>query len=514
MSVKDLSDCLKIKCELDKLEGYLVVQPGYDPSQMTAEIVTIQVKAADVAPRWIDYAAIDDLVERCLNEPDRTHHALIAKGTAPTHGINGTIVLDAAIRQRKNEIEHRQVTLDAMVGRDEISDQDQKVTDFRSQSSFILVRKGQAIAKLTHPTEGFDGEDIYGATIPARRGAPCTISLGQGVGTDSDNIVRALTSGVLHASPIEIRVSETLDIPGAVDFTTGNIHFTGDITVAREVQDCFVVETAGSLKVRGLVQAATIRTGRKLELPGGMAGREKGEFFAGGGLSARYLDGVNGVVRGSCEIRNEINSCDLTIHGRLESPDAAMRGGKCLATKGVCIGILGGQGGIQTRILIGHLPEPEALISRIDELTKVLEGAAADADARLDQHKRSMSKKIASQEEELTKLEVEARTQAKRLESLRHKTAELSDLVAELTHYSVRVIKRACPGVTIWFPGYRVEIRDEIKGPFDLILDPAHGIQLIDVNSGAKRTSKGLLRIVEDLTVVPLPRRASVQSAA
>ncbi len=509
---KDLAECLKLQTESDGLEGYLVVTPGYCPKEVTADILRIQLQATGVASSWIDSKALQEVSARCQSDPDTVHRVLVAVGSAPTHGLSGSFEPQADIRKRLEEISRRKKSLDELEAGSQLDDE--QATDFRSQSAFIFVTKGQEIGLLTQPTDGTDGQDVYGGTIPARRGPPSSIELGSGVRVDDDQVVRADTDGVLQLSSSEVSVDETLRINGAVDFSTGNIEFSGSVEVTKEVQDCFVVEANGPVHIRGLVQAASIRTDKDLTLDGGMAGREKGEFHAGGGLNARYLDAVTGVVFGECTIRNEINSCDLTVYGHFNSPDAALRGGRVVATMGMTIGMLGGAGGITTDVLIGHLAEPERLLARTFELIQELEGSAADARARLGQLKDNLAKMTASQAEELTELEFEASHQDSLLGSMREKMIRLTELVQASTKHTLTITRRACRGARVWFPGYLVEIRDELKGPVEILLDKEGQIQLIDVNSGASLPMAGCLDIVEDLTVMPLPGVGSLESAA
>lgn len=509
---KDLADCLKIETESNKLVGHLVIHPGYDPADLTAEILGIQLQASGIMHRWIDDAALQELAARGIADPEAIHKQLVATGNAPVNGENGLIVLDELIQKRVREIEHRQETLDSIADPTDLADQ--QATDFRSQSAFIFVEKDQLLATVSPPTDGFDGQDIFGGTLAAKRGSVSPVKIGNGVKVDEHNGVRATCPGVLHESPIEIRVSSTLEIPGSVDYATGNILFKGEVVVHREVQDCFVIEADGAVTVHGLVQAAKIGAGGLLKLNGGMAGREKGSMVARNGLDAKYLDAVTGDIYGSCVIHNELNSCSLTVHGSVDSPDAAIRGGRCSATMGMTIGVLGGSGGIHTEVVIGHLPEPEGLIVRIEETIKALEGAAEDAAARLDQLKRNTARLTASQAEELTELEFEASTLTGKMKTLQQKSCEMNELMVSLTRCSLRIMRQACPGSTVWFPGYRVEFADVLKGPVEILLDRDHRVQMIDVHSGAPLATEHALRIVEDETVVSRQKIAAIPLAA
>lgn len=509
---KDLAECIKLQTEAEGLEGYLVITPGYDPADVTAEVLLAQLQAIRLASRWLDNEAVRELAARCQSHPHLNYRELIARGCPPTHGQAGSIDLHEKIRGRIREIEHRTESLNA--ANPEGGDAGDQVTDFRSQSAFIFVHAGQEIATLSPPTDGLDGQSVYGETIAARKGKPCATLLGAGVVLDADNKVRATVHGVLDYRRNQIAVDETLHVGGSVDYSTGNIDFVGDVEVGNQVRDCFVVDSGGSVQIKGLVEAATIRAKHELQLSGGMAGREKGEFFAGGGLRARYIDRATGVVHSHCIIAKEMNSCDLTVYGEMNSPNAAMRGGRCSATRGMTIGVLGGAGGIATEVFIGHLPEPEGLIARIQELIRELEGAAAEATTRLDQLTAGSATVPDPLKDELKAITAEKREYDGRLSVLRTRGTKLADMVRESTKYSLRIMRKVSPGVRVWMPGWQIEIREEIKGPVEILLDKDHRVQLIDLRSNSPLTTEGVLRIQKDMTVLPIPDSSAFQQAA
>jgi uncharacterized protein (DUF342 family) len=509
---KELAECIKLQTEADGLEGYLSITPGYDPAEVTAEILLAQLKAIGVVARWLDNTAVRDLAARCQSHPDVTYREMVAQGCAPTHGLPGSVDLHERIRARIREIEHRAESLKE--ANPERGEAEEGATDFRSQSAFIFVAAGQEVAVVNPPTDGLDGQNVFGETVAARPGKPCSMRLGSGVRLDEDNRVRASVHGVLKYKNNQISVSETLRVGGSVDYSTGNIDFTGDVEVVEQVRDCFVVDSGGSVQIKGLVEAATIRAKHELQLSGGMAGRETGEFFAGRGLRARYIDKTKGVVHSHCVIEKEMNWCDLTVYGEVDSPNAAMRGGRCSATKGMTIGVLGGAGCIATEVLIGHMPEPEALIDRIQGLIRELEGVVAEATARLDQLLAATSTVTDTLKKELDQIKAERKINMDRLSVLRLRAVSLVRQVDESTRYSLRIMHKACPGVRVWMPGYQIEVREEFKGPVEILLGKDHRVQLIDLKTGSALTTEGVLRIEKDETILPIPDPSAFQSAA
>lgn len=110
-----------------------------------------------------------------------------------------------------------------------------------------------------------------------------------------------------------LRVIELYEVPGFVDFSTGNIDFEGSVHVRQGIRDRFEVKATGSIIVDGLVEGATIHCGGDFTAHQGMVGKERGLLFVKGNADVGYLNNVKAEIIGNLTVRRELMNCDLVI---------------------------------------------------------------------------------------------------------------------------------------------------------------------------------------------------------
>jgi len=112
--------------------------------------------------------------------------------------------------------------------------------DYREISPFVLVKKGQILAKLRPKKEGKDGRNVHGDPIPKTFAKPESASGGPNTRVVGDAIV-ASCDGRLVEKGTELTVEEILEVKGSVGYKTGHIMFPGDVVIAGTVADGFKV---------------------------------------------------------------------------------------------------------------------------------------------------------------------------------------------------------------------------------------------------------------------------------
>ncbi len=508
---RDLSECLKLRHEEGKVRAVLLVTPGYDPAQLDAQTLISQLDAAGILRRVIREEEIARLVDRCREAPEERHEALVACGVAPKNGEAGRFEFTPEIQEQLAEIAHRRrvfVSLD-----EDVSESSEEAVNFREQSSFVIVRKGDRIGRIIHPTDGVDGEDIYGEAIAAKSGLQCQMQFNENIRVRDEEFVEARRPGHLVCKHDLIGVEPVLTVRGAVDFSTGNIRFPGDVVVEEGVKDQFVVNAEGSLSIKGLVEAATIRCGRHLTLRGGMAGREQGVIEVGRSLEAKYLDGVRGIIYGPVTIKNEVNNCNLEVHGPMFAVGASVRGGLYSVVGHAEIGLLGGYGGVSTHVVLGSLREQEEVARRTLDLIPELERVFAKAECKVGDLKRHFNSLTAQQTEELAELELSASEAKKDLDRVRTSSEKLASLMLGLVAAQLTIRKRVCAGVKVWMPGYFVEFRSDVPGPIELRLNDKGSVEFIQPVTGHVLALDRAVRIQRDERVLSLSQLQSFQSS-
>lgn len=379
--------------------------------------------------------------------------------------------------------------------------------DHHQLSTFIIVRAGDRLGRMTPARHGVDGVDVTGRALAAREGRTAKVLFDDSVVVgDPDphgvSEVRAARSGQVVRHGDLIRVAGRLDVPADVDFSVGNIDFPGDVRVSGGVRDCFVVKAEGSVEVRGLVEAATLAAGRDIRLVQGMAGREKGSLSAGRDCEARYIEGLDVVIGRDAVIGKEITNSRVEIGRTLRAPSGAVIGGSLWVASDCEVAQLGSEAGVATDIILGKFPPFESILRRGLRTLPVLEERLRASRERLEQLRHAAGRMTASQAEELTELEFgmsEAHGKVKAVgEGLGHVIASLR----AHAHARLVVHRVACPGVKIWMGRFLLQPRAEVRGPFELTLSAGGEPLFRTLPSGAHEPASAHFRTAADAAYV------------
>ena len=176
---------------------------------------------------------------------------------------------------------------------------------------------------------------------------------GMNVRQDGD-VIFAESDGQLIIQGNKVMVSPKLEIPGNVDFSTGNVNFNGEVVIAKNVLDLFSVSSSkGSVAIHGIAEAATVWAAEDLIITGGIAGKEKGVFGAGKNIESKYITNAKVRAGGTITVHSEIVNCDLACAGKLTIETGPLVGGRAVATGGAKVKELGSEAGIKTILEVG-----------------------------------------------------------------------------------------------------------------------------------------------------------------
>lgn len=431
-------------------------------------------------------AAIGAAVAEYDPEAEHNFTVVIANGTPAKHGEHGRFELEpslAEIHERAKKLKMRRikgydsgdVSLDSL---DEINHYD--------RSTLCLVKAGDAIGRIVPSTPGVDGIDVSGQSLAAREGHAASIKVDdETVSNDGSGNLIAKIGGIVLTDDDHVRVSDTLEIHGGVDFSTGHVEFEGDISIRQGVRDCFEVTSGGTACIDGLVEAAVISASDDIELKRGMSAREKGSLHAGRDLKAKFIDSATIVVERDLLIEREMTHCQVTIWRSADSPRATIIGGECVIAGEASFAQLGSESGSPTVIRLGSIARIDSLVSEALELLPHIERRATNARAELEPLQANAVKLNASQAESMTELQfiiMDAEAKATDLKSSIAQSLETSE---RLTQRSLVVHKRIMPGVVICLGGKRAAIKEEIAGPVRISTDETGEPVVIDLRDGA-----------------------------
>ncbi|MFN9968308.1 MAG: FapA family protein, partial [Phycisphaerae bacterium] len=162
---------------------------------------------------------------------------------------------------------------------------------------YVRVAQGATIATLVPPTGGTPGKDVRGQTIAPTHGKPAVLRAGEGVMLGTESRLVAKRPGIVILHEDELRVSDTLEINGGVDFAVGHIDFEGHVHIAKGIGPGVRVRARGDIRVGDLVEPCDILCGGSLECRSGIAGHGRGTISIARSARAGHMEQVKGVVR-------------------------------------------------------------------------------------------------------------------------------------------------------------------------------------------------------------------------
>ncbi|MCC6239414.1 MAG: DUF342 domain-containing protein [Phycisphaerales bacterium] len=339
------------------------------------------------------------------------------------------------------------------------------------RSHILLVNCGQIIAHIA----------------PAAEDTPDPFTLGSGIELTSDaQSLRATITGQLYRQDGRIWVEDELKIGGDVDFSTGNINFSGNVIIGGGVADLFQVNAKGSIRIAGSVGAAEINAGGDLITSAGILGNGKGRCTAGGLLQCTHASSAALYSGQDVIARRELFGCQVFSSGAVRVEAGALMGGEAVAAGGINCRVLGSVSGSPTIVCAGQDP---ALAQLARERLPALEAQRQ----KLQQTRQSVESFLKNakmlspaQKEKATEILYEVAQQEaviqKDLAAL-HRDWKTSQ---DRSRSEIRVERMLHAGVTIRFPGLQATTTTDQRGPMRIVPKGADQVALIS-DFGATR---------------------------
>ncbi len=438
----------------------LLIPALADPQEVTFEWCMQMLHEANVAVNARVTDRLRSVIAMFTGEDDIRE--CIAKGIPVEHGSDGYIEwtegLDPSVRCRPTS--------------ETPAEADEPVAiDFYSCSAFTMVKAGQHIGRIVPPTDGVDGTDVRGQNISARAGKPVKVKLDESIGLSADGTMTAQIDGVLSRSREKIAVRQYLEIPGYVDFSTGNVDFEGDVKVLKGIRDLFEVKATGNIEIGQLIESSTVEAGGDVFATGGMAGRERGVCNTGGDLAIRYLDSTSVRVGGSLRFEREMINCETVVKGSIESPGGSIIGGETRVVGKVVVAAIGSSSQVPTTVHIGSVPALESKLEALEKLIDAME--AKEEKCRNDLAKLKAPGRILSNDdrERQTELSFELHSIESQRSKCRESHRQLTERIGSVRTVDVSIEKTLFAGVRFVYGKQIFRINKDIKGPVRVLLD-------------------------------------------
>ena len=340
--------------------------------------------------------------------------------------------------------------------------------DYRNLDLIEMVEAGSVLVRLTLPTEGEAGIDVFGDEIqPVAGKISAKIPRGKNTVVSADGLeLIAETSGQIVMVKGVVSIAETLEINGDVGNSTGNVDFNGSVIVYGNVLAGFRVTAIGNIEVKGSIEGAEIECMGNLIAGKDILGMHKANIKVGGSVYARMIQDATGEVGGDIA-SDGIMHCNLKCGGRIElkGKKGVLVGGNISCKKEIEAFVFGSPLGTHTEINVGLdagvYERYKMLINEIGELKKQYEDMAKDL--KVMSKVENMSTLPTFKKNSYIKSLYDAQSIQEELKEKQEEALELKNEL-DISKYSGRVISHSVvhPGVNIQIGNAVAAIRDQL----------------------------------------------------
>lgn len=331
----------------NRLEASLSIEP---PQNGGAAPTLAELESA-LSDRRIVFGVDTQKLAELAQTPVYNRNIPIARGITPVNGTDGTYTLLFAVDRELKPHERSDGTV-----------------DYHDLGIIQNVKKGQVLCKIVLPTDGTEGISVTGERLAQIKGKAVSSLLGKNAQLSEDGTeIYAAINGQIEFNGRKIVVSDTFYVSENVDNSTGNIKFSGNVSINGMVLPGFTVEAEGNIEIRDTVESATLKAGGNIILHSGMIGST---LSCQGDLTSRFLENCEIFVKGAVKAESIMN-CNLHCGKNLQIVGliAKLIGGSCVVGENIEAHSIGSNAGVVTELELGTDP---SIIERQQELTKQL----------------------------------------------------------------------------------------------------------------------------------------------
>ncbi|MFN3604464.1 MAG: DUF342 domain-containing protein [Leptonema sp. (in: bacteria)] len=334
----------------DFTEAYIEITPPiYKGKWFTYEELKNKIRQKNIQI-GVDEIFLKQLAERKLPElkeqGDWKKKFLIAKAIPPEPSTNGRIqfYFDPNPHIRPKETENGRV-------------------DFRNLNVIQTCREEELLAEIIPPKMGKEGVDILGNPIPFTQPKNAVLEAGENTILQDGKLFSKITGQVKIQTNedhtyAKISVVEVLELEN-VDFSTGNIDFTGTVKVKNRVMDGFEIKAKGDIIIEKTVSNVKLYALSDIILNGGIVSYEGGTVYAEGNIYAKFIQNSQVTAKKNIYVEELIIHSEVMageeIH--LEQGRGELIGGKTVCGKKIIAKKIGTIAEPYTLIYLGISPE-------------------------------------------------------------------------------------------------------------------------------------------------------------
>lgn len=194
--------------------------------------------------------------------------------------------------------------------------------DYKNLDNISHVMEDQLLARITPEDPGIPGVDLFANVIKPPTVKTKKLNTGNNIRMSEDGLeIYSTVTGHANLVAGQVFVSDIYEIPADVDNTTGDIKYSGNVTVKGNVKSGFSIITDGDIVVDGVVEGANLEAGGQIILKRGVQGMQKAQLKAKSNICAKFIEGATVVSGGYIETESIIHSnviakTEINVAGR------------------------------------------------------------------------------------------------------------------------------------------------------------------------------------------------------
>ncbi len=223
--------------------------------------------------------------------------------------------------------------------------------DFKEYSPFIIVKKGELLARAYPAREGTPGVTVLGKEIPAGKKEVKLLKPGPHTIFVRGKVYAGLAGRFVLEGDI-FDVSDTLEIKEGIDYSTGHVIFPGNISISGIVQSEFKLVSGGSITVKDTLDASEVICKVDLTCHGGIIGKKPGIVRVGHQLVSLFVENAQVEVLGTAQIHKAVLHAKVFCNGTFQAPEAKLVSSFLMSKGSAVLGQLGNEHG-SSHVVIG-----------------------------------------------------------------------------------------------------------------------------------------------------------------
>ncbi len=436
---------LRVRVSNDGLEAYLMMPVPEEGEQYSIELVKMALEQQGVR-----FGVYQDVLLSMVNDGIYNQEKLIAKGIAPTDGIDGYYDYNF----NANFDRKPKVLPDGSV-------------DYWTVHSIESVAKDQVIAVYHPAIQGKNGTNVKGIEVAGKRGKELPLLKGKGFERQPDEVTYvSLMDGKIELQNDRIVILPVHELSGDAELIGGNIDFKGDIVIHGAVESGITIKASGSITIDGVVEACTIEAGKDILLRSGMLGGNKASIKTKGNIFAKFVENTT-IEAGGMIQADVLMNCKVTCKERivLSGKRGSIIGGEIHAVQGVEATSIGNMAETKTLIFAGTGEGMKGRLLLLEKKVKATQEELDKIEKVLNQFKqleKENGTSYANDPRRMALLRTRIRDAAVLAED-ENEIKELQSLIARAKGAVIAVTNEIFPGVTLMIDDERLTIKNNAK---------------------------------------------------